>query len=76
MESIIVAVALITGMLIGFVIYRQGLKDGKPVAEGKELKPIVKKKVAKGNKPLSPDEEGLFNILMYDGTEQKGLDNE
>ena len=75
MESIIVAVALIAGMLIGFAIYRQGLKDGKPVAEGKELKPIIKKKVAK-EKSLSPDEVGLFNILMYDGTEQKGLDDE
>ena len=62
--------AALGSMLV--ICYRQGLKDGRRVQEGKELEPVLQL-TASGEEP-DPDPESarydtlLKNIEAYDGT--------
>ena len=72
--ELILATAL--GCLITFVAYRQGLKDGQQLKREQSIKPIVKSPVkvykeVKEAKEVEVFDQGITNLMAYDGTEQK-----
>ena len=67
--EILIVVAYILGTLTGVLVYRQGLKDKKPLNDTGVLAPIIKRKLKET--PLTNDVIGLNNIMAFDGTEQK-----
>jgi hypothetical protein len=72
--ELILATAL--GCLITFVAYRQGIKDGQQLKRDQSIKPIVKSPVkvykeAKEAKEVEVFDQGITNLMAYDGTEQK-----
>jgi len=72
--ELILATAL--GCLITFVAYRQGLKDGQQLKRDQSIKPIVKSPVkvykeVKEAKEVEVFDQGITNLMAYDGTEQK-----
>ena len=72
--ELILATAL--GCLITFVAYRQGIKDGQQLKREQSIKPIVKSPVkvykeVKEAKEVEVFDQGITNLMAYDGTEQK-----
>ena len=72
--ELILATAL--GCLITFVAYRQGIKDGQQLKRDQSIKPIVKSPVkvykeVKEAKEVEVFDQGITNLMAYDGTEQK-----
>ena len=70
---------LIGGLFCGFIIYKQGVKDGLAVSNGKEVKvipnPVKAIKEHKESKVDAKEEEELINninnLFSYEGFAQK-----
>jgi len=70
---------LICGLFCGYVIYKQGVKDGITLSKGKEVTVIPNViqavKVHKEKKEAKTEEKELLssieNMFSYDGTKQK-----
>ena len=70
------AIATVVGFLIGFIVYRQGIKDGQQLKRELPIKPIVKspvkvyKEVIEAKK-IEEFDQGIANLMAYDGTVQE-----
>lgn len=64
------AIALLIGVITGFLMGRQNTKDKVSIETTGDIKPLVKMPT----KEIEPSafELGLDNILNYDGTDQRG----
>lgn len=72
-------VLMIIGIILGYMIYAKGVKDGKAFAEHRKVeilpKPIESFKKAKQKKETTKEEQAMINsinnMLNYDGFNQK-----
>ena len=69
-------VMLVIGVILGFLIYRQGIKDGQQVKREQVLKPIVKSPVkvlaeVKEHKESDRVSDGIANLMAFDGNKQE-----
>lgn len=75
MQYIPILITFVLSFSLAFYAYRKGLQDGIAVSKGREIKPL-RNDITKPQ-AHKPDlaTQGLMNILAYDGTEQKKVDN-
>ena len=70
------AIVTLIGCLITFIAYRQGIRDGQQLKRELPINPIVRSPVAVYKEVVEAKEvkefdEGIANLMAYDGKEQK-----
>ena len=68
---------MLIGVIVGYLMGRQSVQDKQKIKEGKPIQPIkLFDFTDKEEEEPSDFEQGFANLMEYDGSKQKGVDDE